>query len=877
MDFPDGSPPEQRLIPGSSGLTPGPSGLAPGPSAQSTPAAQQRLMAGPGGSTQSTPAFPRLSPGASAQSSPAFPTLRPGYSVQSSPASVRLTPTSSHGLLSQRASRVSDTGATQVAAAESHKDRPQDVGRRRDYDICMVFPYKPDVEAKSSRNHLLQAQVMQSQRETVMKNLQNCGLHIYCFYSRDRDEIFCKVGASARKLRDIAAKIKYRLELKAEYLSAYAPYRHDFPGRPEHNYADRRSVSHLYKTHTEDDFPSEDAIFSTRDKIALVHYIITSKDRDCAGINVGLLLHHKELKDYFPLHEERKMADLASDKLAWVMMGKEHATAVRDYFGEKVAFYYLFMSFYWKSLLIPAVLGLACQFLDWVARTPNNISAVPLCIFMAVWTTLLPHFWRRQEAKYAITWGTLDLVPELEPYRPEFWGEQRLNPVTAQVEPYYPLSKRAPKFAMSLVTVILTGVLLVCFVMIYLLLRHQARSKTSGTTLGYSNRIMLYSLFLAVLVEFFNWLLTLIAEKLTRWENHRTQTEYEFHLLMKIMAFKFVNSFFVLYWVAFFKNHANLLGVAMQCYRGDCFLDLQSQLIIFVLVRLTLANSIEYFFPKALAFVRGASERRKTVIHNLQSYDKLELADMSAPEIQAKKEPYESFTDFDETLISHGYATLFAVCAPWVMTLTLIWVVVETVIDVKGLTEVRKRPRPERVRGNEPWTTAFEVYGNIAAVTNITLLVFSSQTYVELRLTERLVLYFYLLHMVYGFKLIVQALFPALPNNVSLMASMQEQMVHRCLNNVKVDAEQDIQFVGVHTNRNENVPVFDQDQMDDDAEDAEPHFRGDEDAKILHRGFKSKGKWCCYLLLVALIVAILITLGLPLFRRHKVPEWRPSD
>ena len=39
---------------------------------------------------------------------------------------------------------------------------------------------------------------------------------------------------------------------------------------------------------------------------------------------------------------------------------------------------------------------------------------------------------RRCEAKYAISWGSLDLVEQLEPHRPEHWGEQLINPVTSQ-------------------------------------------------------------------------------------------------------------------------------------------------------------------------------------------------------------------------------------------------------------------------------------------------------------------------------------------------------------------------------------------------------------------------------------------------------------
>merc|ERR1719401_2473476 len=95
-------------------------------------------------------------------------------------------------------------------------------------------------------------------------------------------------------------------------------------------------------------------------------------------------------------------------------------------------------------------------------------------------------------------------------------------------------------------------------------------------------------------------------------------------------------------------------------------LDMQGQLFCFVVVRLTLSNLTEYFAPKILICCRGLAEKRKAIFHNMSSYQKLDIADMSSAEMESKKEEYASFSEFDEVLISHGYASLFAVTSPWV-------------------------------------------------------------------------------------------------------------------------------------------------------------------------------------------------------------------
>jgi len=86
----------------------------------------------------------------------------------------------------------------------------------------------------------------------------------------------------------------------------------------------------------------------------------------------------------------------------------------------------------------------------------------------------------------------------------------------------------------------------------------------------------------AVFVECANVFIGWVCKKMTQAENHRTQSEYETLLLMKVMLLKFVNSYFVLYYIAFFKHHDYWFGSTLKCLRNDCFLDLQSQLGMFV-------------------------------------------------------------------------------------------------------------------------------------------------------------------------------------------------------------------------------------------------------------------------------------------------------
>lgn len=618
-------------------------------------------------------------------------------------------------------------------------------------------------------------------RDAILKRLEMSGLKIFCFYSRDRDEIFCKIGAGPHKLRITAARMRYKMKLKPEYFGAHAEYSHDYPGRPELNFADRRLVSHLYKTYTEDDaHHAEDSIFSTTDKIKIINHIVSSKDIECAGLNLGNLYHNGEIKEYFPLHEGQKLQDLANRRLSWVWMHAEHANRVRNYFGDKVALYFLFMAFYWKWLLLPSIFGMLLQLLDVFFRTPDNMTTEPFCVFISVWCVMLPHFWKRQQAKYAVVWGTLDLAPELEPCRPEHWGDDQLNPVTDQIEPYYDWRRRAWHYAFSFIVIMCCGISLTVLILVLLFARHQLKSQVVGG-------IATFQFVLALTIEAVNAFLTSISRWLTRRENHRTQSEHEMHLLTKVMCLKFMNSYFVLYYIGFFKKHSQLFGVPMNCVRNDCFLDLQAQLAIIFVVRLTVHNFVEFGAPSVSAWYRSLASQSKAFVHKMSTGHRLELANMSSAEIQSHKEQYRLFADFDETLITHGYATFFAVSSPWVLFATLLWVIIRMLLDMQRVTQNRKRPFPVRARSIEPWDSAFEVYGALAAFTNMTLLVFTSEHYRYWSQYHKIMLFLFYVHVLFLARLAIQVLFPDVPRSVELMNLKQNLVAHRCLHNVKLE------------------------------------------------------------------------------------------
>lgn len=692
-------------------------------------------------------------------------------------------------------------------------------------DLVMVFPYKTsalvrfgDAAAEEESRGLRapldkerqKMETWQAKRSTAFRALDDAGLVLCPFYSRDRDEVFVRLAADDNHLKQVAEMRRFRLELKPQFLSAFAEYKNDYVGRRELNYSDRCVVSHLYKAHANisnpGEYPLPGAIFRTVDRIDLVDYIIRQSDHNCAGVDLGQLMHDGDLLHYFPMHEPAKLREMDEQWFKVFAWGTD-IDKVRDYFGERIAMYFLFMSHFNKWLVIPSIVGLVFFLVEMMAGTPDNFTSLFFCIGMGVWATFFVHFWRRTAAKAALKWGTLGMSKQLEPTRPEFRGVARINPVTGRVDRYYPWSSRIWKVLFSASVLAVTVIMLTFVILALFALRHIFH-KAGG-------RIW-FQILNAIVVEIFNTLFTRISKWLTDRENHRAYSEYQNHLLAKTVVFKFINCYISLYYIAFFKNNSQLFGMAMKCVNDDCLEDLGSQLAIFMIVKVTLQNFVELGLPQFFIWYRSFMEGR-TFQTSMFTNPLTVMPDLSNAEKQSKRECYDVYEDMDEVLILYGYTTLFVVACPWVPFLALVSSLLECFLDQKKLVMLYRRPFPQRVSDNEPWDTAFDVFGMIAMTTNLAIFVFVSHSYDGWSHSHKIILFLAVEHLLIIGRILVGTLFPAIPTEVEVLKMQQGVMVHRHMNLGGEEDDADTLANAMMTSAGPPPHVFDNDQ--DEEED----------------------------------------------------------
>jgi hypothetical protein len=243
-----------------------------------------------------------------------------------------------------------------------------------------------------------------------------------------------------------------------------------------------------------------------------------------------------------------------------------------------------------------------------------------------------------------------------------------------------------------------------------------------------------------------------MAVRLTDWENHRTQTEYDDSLVVKNFMFEFINNYFTLFFIAFlmgnidipFKDLWDYLSRVVlkeglfpdemtpcQNSKGEtmtsCMGILQRQLLVVFTGKQGASLLKQYVQPLHAARGRVKKENSEIIQKN-----KFRAEGHQYPleiDNQFEKEkflaPYESnFDDFKEMSIQFGYATLFAVSYPLAAMFAWLNNLIEMRLDAYQLCNMHQRAYWRQQEDIGSWAGVFQMISVINVMTNACLVGF---------------------------------------------------------------------------------------------------------------------------------------------------------
>jgi len=623
----------------------------------------------------------------------------------------------------------------------------------------------------------------------VLTRLAQGGLQSRLFYSIQCDEVYCKIRADKTRIEKYADAINYKLELDPDALqvvcergrdgkwsaltiedkydqSQYSPWSYI---HARYEYA-RDEVANLYKK-----FPNG-TVFRGVDRIKLIMGIMSARRHEGGcHLDFNRMMKEKAILAYFPLHDRKELMQLEHKWLNfWMVPWNQPFDDIKDYFGEKIGLYFLWLGHYTTWLILPAILGFGAWINVAVENNNPNAKTVPyFAVFVALWATFFLEYWKRKENRYAMFWGMTGFEEE-EQARPQFIGEVTKSPIDGSETLYFPRGERFRRVASSQsfifgLIIVVVGVVASIFVLKYFMVFKWGMADIGSIVASLAN---------AVQIQVMNIVYGGLALKLNDYENHRTDTEYEDSLIAKTFVFQFVNSYASLFYIAFIKGYTD-----DKCLDG-CMDELATALGTIFLTRLAVGNLTEVGVP----YIKSVLKTRKETAGTDGELTDCEK-DFMAEEYHVM---LGTFGDFSEMMIQFGYATLFVAAFPLCMIMSLINNWVEIRVDGWKLCQLCRRPEPRSAEDIGTWYTILELMSTAAVITNSALIVFTGDQFNNTKDFER-VWYFVLFeHCLFMVKYALAIIVPDVPFEVDIQLARQSFIISKVIDNAEDENDDDL-------------------------------------------------------------------------------------
>ncbi|XP_030633854.1 anoctamin-7 [Chanos chanos] len=457
---------------------------------------------------------------------------------------------------------------------------------------------------------------------------------------------------------------------------------------------------------------------------------------------------------------------------------------IREYFGEKIALYFAWLGFYTGWLLPTAVTGIVVSLfgiwlviIDVPARelcdSGGDFRMCPLCnicnywnlssictsyqagllfdnggtvffsIFMSLWAVTFLEYWKRTSAILSHRWDCSEFEEVEERPRPEFTAMAPMtvrNPVTGAEEPYFPERRRLNRTLTGNMVIILMVSVVLMFLIAIILYRTIlsiiiSRSKSSFFIFS-AGRIasLTGSILNLIVILMLSRLYMYLAQILTRWEMHRTQTKYEDAYILKVFIFQFVNFYSSPVYIAFFKgrfvghpgNYYSLLGIRNEdCGSAGCLIELAQELLVIMVGKQIINNVQEFVLPKLKAWWQ---KRKLRPVQVDGAGGDLEIGELATPwERDYRLLLCEGlFDEYLEMVLQFGFITIFVAACPLAPFFALVNNWVEVRLDAQKFVCEYRRPVAERAQDIGIWLTILQVITYLAVISNAFLIAFTS-------------------------------------------------------------------------------------------------------------------------------------------------------
>lgn len=487
--------------------------------------------------------------------------------------------------------------------------------------------------------------------------------------------------------------------------------------------------------------PEPNALFTQSEQLLLLEYCLDKikpdkrKFDDVVG-NEGILewcKRQKYLEDVFPLHHIPDAQEILK-QLTWStpLYDVGGISKIQDYFGDKVALYFAFLTFYTKALITYGIAGVLVFAVSFFSPSHAPLLLFAYSIFATLWGASLTSLWKRRNIEIVYMWSSLIMgdssdeslmsMTKKEDLRNEFYGVEVSHRITGERIVVFPKRQKLIRYSLSLL-IVLVSLFVSCKLMLAALdfedimnnwLAEKAHLYKWASPFV-MRAIVLKNLPIAVYLGCLNLLDTvynIIATKLTLQENHKYNADYENSLVLKLVLFQFLNMNMAYLYVAFIRQDYIRLATSIRSV---------------LLVELVIGNLKETVIPifmsrrkRAAKAAEAARKKREENPDLDESECFVEPSELDPISTQLDMQPYGGvFGDYFELVRQFSQISLFAAAFPLGALLAALNNFIEIYTDSYKLINMTRRSSPRRALNIGAWIRAFEFLSIMSIMTNL--------------------------------------------------------------------------------------------------------------------------------------------------------------
>ena len=394
---------------------------------------------------------------------------------------------------------------------------------------------------------------------------------------------------------------------------------------------------------------------------------------------------------------------------------------VRNYFGETVSYYFLFIDHYSRMLLFPSIFGafifisyfiwnkipLFTIFSDSIRMDYYDFLLILNCTMFTIWLTLFIKSWAQKERIYNYIWGININQKEMkinEEFRHNSQEKLILGYfVPIEKEPYHSFKKYVSYS-------VLLGMIIIVISIIYSLFRLKA-SLVNGN-LWHDYKI---SFFIACLnglqIKIMNFIYYYIAEYLNNWENHFSLNDKKNSFSLKLILFDFMNSYSSLFYIAFIKPYNE------GCINNNCPKEIETQMYSIFLVYLSV-------FIGELIYLYIIYYYQKGKIGTLINEEKVEIQSLEHQIMISSTDNLN--IEYNDIINQFGFACLFSIAAPLTPLIIFLLSLVCRLTNYYKFVHLKRVEILDESKGISIYNKIIKILLFIGVMVNVAIFLFSS-------------------------------------------------------------------------------------------------------------------------------------------------------